>query len=217
MKPISALGKILAVAVLTTAAARAGVILDVTSALTLADPTQTGRLSRNALPQDWTGIESFPGVINTTTVYEYTTYLVNVGLSPFALITIDSLSANTFVSAYQTAYVPDSAGSPNFGFDTNWLGDAGSSGNLGGTTPLTFGVVVPVNGDLLVVVNNTSPADVGVGDPFHITVETFDTATITPEPTTWLLTAAPLLGIVWWKRRYSFPNAAGFRSSTAER
>jgi hypothetical protein len=111
-------------------------------ALTLQDPTQLGRLSRNAIPQDWASDEAFPGVINTTTSYRYVTYLVNVGMTPFVQVLFDSLSLNTFVSAYDTTYdttyVPNSAGLPNLGFDTHWLGDAGFSGNAFGTDPVFF-------------------------------------------------------------------------------
>jgi hypothetical protein len=190
MRAISSVGKLFMVAALAAAAGRAEILFDTTSALTLGDPTQTGRLSRNGVPQDWFGSEAFPGVINTTTTYNYHVYEVNVGDTPFIQVDIDSLSANTFFSAYDTSYSPDSAGSPNFGFDTNWLGDAGSSGDLDGVDPIFFQVVVPENHELLIVVNNTAASNVGVGDPFHLTVEGFidsnftDPSTAVPEPTT---------------------------------
>jgi hypothetical protein len=165
------------------------IILDVPSqALVTGDPVQTGRLSRNAIMQDWTGTELFPGVINTGVTYHYHVYSVNVGITPFIQIDFDSLSANTFISAYDTSYLPDSAGGPNFGFDTHWLGDAGSSGNFFGTDPISFQVVVPMNHTLLVVVNNTGSGNVGVGDAFNtIIVEgfidtQFDAPPAVPEP-----------------------------------
>ncbi len=105
-------------------------------------------------------------------------------------IAFDSLSASTFVSAYDTAHLPDSAGSPNFGFDTNWLGDAGRSGNFFGTDPLFFQVLVPAQHNLLIIINNTTADNVSVGDPFHLTVEGFVDSAFTdpvPEPATLLL------------------------------
>src|SRR5262245_19399787 len=90
-------------------------IVDFTSIISSTDPTQLGRLSRNGQTQDWSGVETFPGVINPATPYRYHTYVVNVGLAPFIQILIDSTSPNTFFSAYDTAYLPNSAGAPNLG------------------------------------------------------------------------------------------------------
>jgi PEP-CTERM motif len=195
------------VAVLTTAsAAHASIIFDTSSALTVGDPTQTARLSRNGIPQDWTGSEPFPGAINTTTTYTYTTYVINVGVTPFIQIDFDSVSLNTFVSAYETAYTPDSVMSGNFGLDTNWLGDAGSSGNFFGVDPLFFQVIVPVNTNLVVVVNNTAASSVGVGDPYHLTVEgfidsNFDDPPAVPEPGTVGLLAVGAIMLLTLHRR----------------
>jgi hypothetical protein len=199
MKSIAILAKAAMLLLLAATSARATSILDVSGALTLGDPTQLGRLSRNSVAQDWVGTEPFPGVINTGVTYHYHTYTVNVGITPFIQIEADSISANTFFSAYDTAYLPDSAGAPNFGFNTNWLGDAGSSGNFFGTDPLFFQVVVPVGHNLLIVVNNTAASNLGVGDPFHLIVEGFIDSEFTdppapavPEPATLLLGASGL-------------------------
>jgi hypothetical protein len=180
--------------------AHAATILNVaSSALTAGDPTQTGRLSRNSIAQDWSGGEPFPGVINTGVTYHYHVYSVNVGITPFVQISFDSVSANTFLSAYDTSYAPDSAGGPNFGFNTNWLGDAGSSGNFFGVNPEFFQVVVPVNHTLLLVLNNTGSGNVGVGDAFNsLLVEgfidtQFDDPAPTPEPSALFLSGCGLL------------------------
>jgi hypothetical protein len=180
---------------LTSVTARASTIFDVTSSLTLADPTQTGRLSRNGVAQDWSGGELFPGVLNTATTYRYQTYSVNVGSRSFIQIDFDSISTNTFVSAYDTSYVPNSAGTPNFGFDTHWLGDAGVSGNFFGTDPLFFQVVEPANRNLVLVINNTTAGNVGVGDSFHLTVEGFFDSNFSdaPEPSAVVLFGGGLI------------------------
>ena len=197
MKSISILATTAVLMLLAATSARATTILDLNGALALADPIQLGRLSRNAIPQDWSGGEAFPGVINATTAYHYHAYLVNVGITPFVQIEVDSNSGNTFFSAYDTAYLPNSAGAPNLGFDTNWLGDAGFSGNPFPGDPDFFQVVVPVGHNLLIVVNNTAAGNVGVGDPFHLTVEGFVDTEFTdppaiPEPATLLLGASGL-------------------------
>lgn len=180
---------------LASVTARAATIFDLSSSVTLADPTQAGRLSRNGIAQDWSGGEPFPGAINTATIYHYHAYSVNVGPNSFIQINFDSISANTFVSAYNTSYAPNSAGSPNFGFDTNWLGDPGFSGNFFGVDPLFFQVIMPVNGNLIIVVNNTAAANAGVGDPFHIIVEGFIDSEFTdaPEPSAIVLSGAGLM------------------------
>jgi hypothetical protein len=211
MKNSMAVSRVLILASLSAGIANAGVLSSFTDFLTVGDPTQTGRLSRNLVAQDWSGDETpFSGVINTTSVYHYQTYVFNVGITPYIQIDVDSLATTTFVSAYDTSYAPDSAGAPNLGFDTNWLGDAGTSGNFFGTDPLFFQVVVPMNDNLVIVVNQTSvgttgAAGIGSTDPFTITVEgyidsTFDDPVPTPEPSTVFMGTAGL-AIIWMLRR----------------
>jgi PEP-CTERM motif len=183
---------------LAAGTAQAIPLLDVTGALTLLDPTQTGRLSRDGVPSDWSGPKAFPGVLNPSTTYHYEAFLINVGMTPFIQISDDTTAGNLFFSAYDTTYSPDSAGAPNFGFDTNYLGDAGFSGDPFPGDPQFFQVVVPANHNLLVIVNNTAANNVGVGDSFHLLVEGFIDSQFTdpppsvPEPTTMLLSATGL-------------------------
>ena len=184
---ISILARLWTLTLILTAAAQAGVLFDTSGALALTDPTQLGRLSRNGILQDWAGSEPYPGVINTTTTYHYETFSVNVGCANYIQIDFDSLSANTFVSAYQTSYSPASMA-------TNWLGDAGSSGNYFGTDPIFFNVIATGNSFLTVVINNTAAGNVGIGDPFHLTVEGFGDANFTevPEPAAMLISLSGL-------------------------
>jgi PEP-CTERM motif len=193
MRPLSTICKAFVLLLLAAGTARAVPILDVTSSLSLSDPTQMGRLSRNGVPQDWVGSEPFPGVINASTAYHYTTFSVNVGITPFIQIEFDANFPNTFVSAYLESYDPTSEAT----IATTWLGDAGFSGPLFGFDSVFFQVFVPANQNLVVVVNNTN--SLGIGDPFRVLVEGFidtqytDPAAPVPEPDTLLLSGGGLL------------------------
>jgi hypothetical protein len=167
LKTSLTIGTVVVVLLAATGSARAQCILSVASSLTTNDPVQQGRLSRNAIPQDWSGTEVFPGVLNVTTAYHYHVYKVTVRNTPFVQISVDSASPNTFVAAYDTSYTPQA------GLGINWLGDAGFSGNIPLPDPIFFQVRVPQNHDLLVVVNNTAAANGGVGDAFQLLVEGF--------------------------------------------
>lgn len=199
MKMFSAFARVLILATsLTAPVAYADILLDTTGAVLLTDPTQSGRLSRNGVPQNWGGVEAYPGEINGAVTYHYTTYFIDVGLTPF--IQIDFIgSANVFASAYLGMYNPASK-------STNWLGDAGTSGLFFGTDPLFFDVKAPGDSILAIVINTTGANNGGVGDPFHLIVEGFIDAefTSTPEPSTLVLCFLPLVALLGreaWKRR----------------
>lgn len=154
--------------------ANATVIDTTTLSLTAADPTKLGRLSRNGIPQDWSGGESFPGVVNPTTSYHYIAIALDVGAleaglgfsyGGFIQIDFDSTATTTFLSAYLDAYTPSNLA-------TNWLGDAGTSGNSFGVDPLFFQVVVPSAHDLVLVLNETT-TNGGLNLPGDVTVEAF--------------------------------------------
>ena len=69
----------IAASVLMCGLAQATVIFTGSLQIGGGDPTQLGRLSRNGLPQDWSGGEPFPGVINPATSYHYTTLDLDLG------------------------------------------------------------------------------------------------------------------------------------------
>ena len=154
-------------------------LFETTTSLTTSDPTQTGRLSRNGIPQDWANTETFPGIINPDVVYHYRTFVIPSALlepGRFVQISLDHLGpiqGTLFVSVYMNSYKPDSAPGPNLGFGKNWIGDLGFSGNTFGVDPQFLEVVAPAGADLVVVVNNTDPNNVGVGQRFRLRVETF--------------------------------------------
>lgn len=143
-----------------------------TTSVTGGDPTQLGRLSRNGIPQDWSGSEPFPGLLNATTSYHYTTLDLDLTslMAPFTSygafiqINFDSITTGTFLSAYLDVFDPLNLGA-------NWLGDPGTSGNYFGVDPLFFQVVVPEGHHLVLVLNETSSA--GLDMTGDILVEAF--------------------------------------------
>jgi hypothetical protein len=180
----------LVLAFAVTSIASAATILDVTDSVSVNDPTQQGRLSRNNfVGQDWGGDEVFPGVFNPAVTYHYKTYTIpaaSIQPGGFVQIILDDQGpnqGNIFVSAYQNSYNPNSAGAPFFGFDTNWLGDNGFSGNFfGGTDSVSFQVQVPAGADLVIVVNNAAGGNGGTGEPYRLIAQAYSDAAFTSPP-----------------------------------
>ncbi len=181
-------------ALLLASVAQADLLTTFTTSIAANDPTQLGRISRNGIPSDWSSVKAFPGTINPTTTYNYHTYTVNSGATPYIFITMDSVAANTFASAYLPSYNPAT-------MSVNYIGDAGSSGNYFGVDPVSFEVYVPKFSNFLIVVNTSSNA--GIGQPFTVTVQGFidDQFTPTPEPSSFLLLGSGALGIAGLVRR----------------
>ncbi len=194
MKKLSKISIVLLGTLLLASVAQADLLTTFTTSIAANDPTQLGRISRNGIPSDWSSVKAFPGVINPTTTYNYHTYTINSGVTPYIFITMDSVTANTFASAYMPSYDPTNLA-------LNYIGDAGSSGNYFGIDPISFEVYVPARTDFLIVVNTS--ANAGIGQPFTITVQGFidDQFTSTPEPSSILLLGSGALGLAGLIRR----------------
>lgn len=172
----------------------AALAVDVASgsvSLTPADLQQLGRLSRNGLQQDWTGSEPYPGEVNLTTAYSYTT--LSVAFAPNAThdvyydITFDDVATDLFASAYLGSYDPTNKA-------LNWLGDAGTSGNYFGTDALFFDVVVPAGHSLLLLFNSTTGRGPTSTANYFVQAfsdteynEAFPQAAAVPEPASWAM------------------------------
>ena len=180
-------------------ACQAAVIADLTSTLSATDSIQLGRISRTGIPSDWSSPKPFPGAINTTVGYRYEVFVVNVGFLPFIQIDFDEMGGteSLFASAYLNSYNPLSMA-------TNYLGDAGFSGNEFGI-PTTFQVIVPAIQNLVVLVNDTTPDGAGIGTKFNILVEGFANTQFddVPEPASFLTVGLAIWVIAGVRRKVS--------------
>ncbi|ADV82532.1 PEP-CTERM sorting domain-containing protein [Terriglobus saanensis] len=191
---------------LLTLSAGAESISSFTTSVTSADSTQLGRPSRNGIPQDWTGTETYPGVINPTITYYFQAISFSTSLftgAPDVEITSfdPNGSTNTFISAYAGSYDPNNR-------TANWLGDGGFSGNVQTGTGGDFQVILPVGMDLILVINSTLGGTAGLNSPIQINVDAFaDTmyddpvTTVTPEPATLLTLGTGLFALAAVARR----------------
>ncbi len=199
---------LLAAAVLASAAnAQATDLYTGTMTLTAASPQQLGRLTRSGIPSDWSVTKAYPGVTSPASSFAYTTLTLDLPAiaaslgftyAPYIQISIDSASANTFFSGYANVYDPVNPA-------TNYLGDAGSSGNPFPGDPRFFQLVIPSTQKLVLVMNESVTAG-GLNLPAGILVEAFRDTLYTnlsavPEPTTGAMLALGIATLAAMRRR----------------
>ena len=207
---------------LTASSATALTLSDTTSTFpTTGTLTQTGRLSRNGVPQDFSGSEVFPGSNNAGVTFNYITFTLSsaqLGSLRDVQIELDTQGLGLFASAYLNSYNPPSASNPGGSFATNWLGALGSSADYSsGNTPtgspdIAFcGATVPANSNLVVVLATSGANGAGAGTPFDLRIEGFSNVLYSdavPEPSSFVVAAAGLLGLGWAARRRALKSAA---------
>jgi len=181
-----------------------------TLSISATDPTQLGRLSRDGVPADWSAPDPFPGVLNPTTPFHFITRDLDLGAleagfvyGGFIQIDFETPTANTFLSAYLDSYNP-------LNLATNYLGDAGFSGDPFPGDPGFFQVFVPAGHDLVLVLNETV-ANGGLGFPGDLQVEAFSDTEFTdlaavPEPRTWALLLSGVAILLTTRRRSAALN-----------
>ena len=154
-------------ALLATGQATAEPIFDTGLSAFAGAGTQFGRLSRDGTPSDWATAKVFPGVTGAPSARAYETFTVDSGIYRFLQIQLDDPASLLFASAVP-AFTPVNV-APNYGLDTNYLGDAGSSQPFG--NPSFFQIVVPRHTNVVIVLNSITGA--GTGTPFDLLVEGF--------------------------------------------
>lgn len=176
--------------------ARAVTISNFTTAVTATDPTELGRFSRNSVPQDWSGSETYPGLVGPTTSYFYRVFNFSAALFAGApYVEVNTFEVANSLVYFLTAY----AGSYDVNNRTlNWLGDVGFSGNYQLNDGGDFQVTLPQGRDLVLVLNTTGGGTVGLGTSININVAAYaDTLyaepTPVPEPSTWVMLGTGLL------------------------
>ena len=181
-----------------------------TLSISATDPIQLGRLSRDGVPADWSAPYPFPGVLNPTTAFHFITRDLDLGAleagfvyGGFIQIDFDSSTPNTFLSAYLDSYNPSNLAS-------NYLGDAGFSGDPFPGDPGFFQVFVPQGHDLVLVLNETL-SNGGLGLPGSLQVEAFSDTEFTdlaavPEPRTWALLVSGVAILLTTRRRSATLN-----------
>lgn len=200
-------------ALFATWAAQATVIYTTTYALTNADPSQLGRLSRSGIPQDWTMSVPYPGEINVGTSYQYQTFALDLDslmagytFGQYLQVSVDyGAGTSDFVAAYLDGYNSAAKG-------TGWLGDTGSSGNQFGN-PAYFQIIAGTGHDLVLLLNDTDGAINATNDSVTIMVEAFTDTMYTdlaalppgtvPEPTGLALAAVAFMAMAGVRRRRS--------------
>ncbi|MGI4879604.1 MAG: PEPxxWA-CTERM sorting domain-containing protein [Janthinobacterium lividum] len=182
--------KTVLIAALVTAVPAAAVdVASGTVVLSAADAQQLGRLSRDGIVSDWSAPKAFPGVINTSTSYAYTTvdttFAANRKQTIYYGITVDDPTNLAFVSAYGGTYDP-------LAKNANYLGDPGTSGNYFlGTDALFFAVTVAAGGSLELVFNQTSAGSFSPGTNYLVQAfsdtEYNEVFAAVPEAATWAM------------------------------
>ena len=154
---------------ITAVSAQASVILDTGYITFTPDGTQFGRLFRDGTPTDWAAPDPFPGVTGAPAPRSYDVFVVDSDVFSFLQINLDNPGGALFASAYLNAFLPVNV-APNYGLNTNYLGDAGSSQPLG--NPSFFQIAVAPHSQIVIPMVEVNSGG-GAGAVFSLIVEGF--------------------------------------------
>ncbi len=154
---------------ITAVSAQASVILDTGYITFTPDGTQFGRLFRDGEPSNWAEPALFPGVAGAPTPRSYDVFVIDSDVFSFLQINLDNPGGALFASAYLNAFLPVNVG-PNYGLNTNYLGDAGFSQPLG--NPSFFQIAVAPHSQIVIPIVEVN-AGGGTGAVFSLIAEGF--------------------------------------------
>ena len=196
-------------AVMIAAPAQAVVVVSGTGELSSSDPTQVGRVFRDAIPSTWDDPKAFPGTLGGTFVYDLINATISFNATQDIYYEIFFSTTNTTVSqpfavAYEDSFNP-------LDISQNYIGDSGSSADVTGVEA-SFQVMVSAGGSLLV--NFSEVSNGSLPTLYNYRIEAFSDANrgedfgptgVVPEPASWAMMIAGfgLVGGAMRRRRES--------------
>ncbi len=154
------------------------------------EPTQLGRIFRDATPSDGNAPKPFPGGFNAGSTFSYELFqFYNNG--PADVVTIDATvsSVDTHFAAFSGTF-----------YDTTFVNNGPTYlGDIGSSVSQSFSILAPVNSPFFVIAMTTASED-PLGQTFSFTVEgdnvSLSPPSSVPEPGTMTLVGLGAFGLI---------------------